>query len=487
MHSGHKRFLTAALAALMSAVMLSAPVSAIAEEAELTDRNHDGVIDVFDYVLSKRVSVAENSPLDLSLGDAVGAPGSLVAVPAVLNQNPGFTSVKLSVSYDADLIPEITDDRETSVIVNEQAFPKLDLSVFMLKKLYQIICCTSRSFYSEEDGTICDFIFRIPDDAEPGTVYTVCYQDAELLDKNNSRLPLLTKRGKITVVAPEDLPEPPLSEPAVTTATTAAASGTTTLTEAQTVAPPATATSAATTAKQTKAASSKTTTTVTTTVTTTAETTTTVRTAPPYLWKGIDVSQYQGDINFRKVRDESENKYVMMRAGYGRFADQEDPTFRTNYSRAKAVGMPVGVYWYSYAKTPEVAKIEAHVCAQVLGDRQFEYPIAFDIEEPDVLSKSVEEISAIIEAFCSEMERMGYYSMLYCSSYYLNNRISKSTLAKYSIWVANYNVECPSFTGEYGMWQYGIGRSAGIDYDVDVNYCYKDYPSIIKTYHLNKF
>ena len=76
MHSGFKRFLCTGLAALISAAMLSGPSAVFAEEAELIDHNADGVIDVFDYVISKRASVAENSPLSLALSDAGGAPGS---------------------------------------------------------------------------------------------------------------------------------------------------------------------------------------------------------------------------------------------------------------------------------------------------------------------------------------------------------------------------------------------------------------------------
>ncbi len=519
MHSGLKRFLTAGLAALMSAVMLGAPVSAIAEEANLIDHNNDGVIDVFDYVISKRVSVEENAPLNLVVTDAAGLPGAVVTVSAVVSRNTGFSTAKLSFNYDEALVPVIPEDGENAVVPSDLFFPESQINVFTMKKMHQIICCSSLAAYTEENGAMLDMTFRIPEDAVPGTVYTVFYEDASLLDDDSNRLPLLTKRGKITVLSEAELTDPPplltttppvTSEPPATT--TAPVTGTTVTTgrttasqttASATTAPKKTTTAKTTTAKTTTAktttakqskttakstTTAKTTTTVTTTGTTTAETTTTtVRTAPPYLWKGIDVSQYQGDINFEKVRDESENKFVMMRAGFGRYAFQEDPTFQTNYSRAKAAGIPVGAYWYSYAQTPEIARVEAHVCAQVLGDRQFEYPIAFDIEEPSVLSKSPEEISAIIEAFCSEMEKMGYYAMLYCSSYYLNNRILKSTLEKYSVWVANYNVPCPSFTGEYGMWQYGIGRSAGIDYDVDVNYCYKDYPSIIVKNHLNKF
>ena len=475
MHSGLKRFLCAGLAALMSAALLSGPSAVFAEEAELIDHNADGVIDVFDYVISKRASVAENSPLSLALSDAEGTPGSLVTISATLSENTGFSSAKLVIGYDPALVPTILDNEESIAIRAHSSFPELTITPVVIRKVNRIALYCDQNDILEGDGTFFELAFRIPDDAEPGTAYSLWYQDADIL-KVADRQPLLTKRGRITVVEQTDEPEPVVT-------TTAATSETAAETTTETV------TTAELQATETETGETADTTDITTVTTleTETETTTTVRTAPPYLYKGIDVSQYQGDIDFETVRDESENKFVMMRAGFGRFVDQEDLTFKTNYNRAKAAGIPVGAYWYSYAPTPEIARVEAHVCAQVLGDRKFEYPIAFDIEEPSVLSKPVEEISAIIEAFCSEMEKMGYYVMLYCSSYYLNNRISPRTIEKYSVWVANYNVECPSFLGEYGMWQYGIGSSPGIEGDVDVDYCYRDYEEIIKRCHRNGF
>ncbi|MBR5363238.1 MAG: glycoside hydrolase family 25 protein [Oscillospiraceae bacterium] len=478
MHSRFKRFLSAGLAALMSAAMLSGPSAVFAEEAELIDHNADGVIDVFDYVISKRASVAENSPLSLALSDAEGAPGSVVTITASVSDNTGFSSAKLIVGYDEGLEPAILEGEESVAIREHTAFPDLEITPVMIKKHSLVACYCDQDDVSAEDGTVLELAFRIPETAEPGMTYSLWYQDAELL-KIAEHLPLLTRRGKITVTEPEEN-----TEPVVTTTTAVTTSTTAVTTETQTTAE--TETAETTTAENGGTEDTTEVTTLTESETET-ETTTTVKTAPPYLYKGIDVSQYQGDINFEKVRDESENKFVIMRAGYGRFLDQEDPTFKTNYNRAKAAGIPVGAYWYSYASTPELARMEAHVCAQVLGDRQFEYPIVFDIEEQSVLTKPVEEVSAIIEAFCSEMEKMGYYVMLYCSSYYLNNRISPRTIAKYSVWVAHYNVACPTFYGEFGMWQYGIGTCPGIDADVDVDYCYRDYEEIIKRVHRNGF
>ena len=474
MHFGLKRFLTAGLAAVLSAAVLSGPSAVFAEEAELIDHNADGVIDVFDYVISKRAAVEENSPLSLELGDVEGTPGSVIAIPATIAQNPGFSMTKLIIGYDPALLPTLIEGEESVIIQNDDTFPDVKFEPLLMKKVSRLACYSDQKKEANADGELFALTFRIPEDAAPGTVYSVWYQDVEIVN-SSGRLPLLTKRGSITVAEPEET-----ELPAVTTTTAVTTVTTLTVT---TAAAQSSETEPQTT-EETAASESETTV---TTVETTTETTTTVRTAPPYLYKGIDVSQYQGDINFEKVRDESENKFVMMRAGYGRELYQEDTCFRTNYARAKAAGIPVGAYWYSYAPTPEIARLEAHVCAQVLGDRKFEYPIAFDIEKPYVLAKPKEEISAIIEAFCTEMEKMGYYVVLYCSSYYLNNCIAQSTLDKYSIWVANYNVDCPSFLGEYGMWQYGIGTCPGIDADVDVDYCYKDYEEIIKRVHRNGF
>lgn len=478
MFAGLKRFLCAGMAAVMSAAILSVPSAVFAEETELIDHNADGVVDVFDYVISKRIAVAENSPVSLSMCDASGTAGSMVSVAVSVAQNTGFSNTKFIIGYDSALLPVIPEGEESCVIQSQTAFPDMEITTVVMKKLSKIACYSGMDEISTEDGVLFEIVFQIPEDAEVGTTYSLWYQDVAILN-GEKPLPLLTKRGKITVVSP-DVTTPPAVTTNVPSVTTESL---TTQTETVTEMTSTTNASTQTETQETTIAS----TTVTTLETTTETTTTTVRTARPYLYDGIDVSQYQGDIDFEKVRDESSNKFVMMRAGFGREISQEDLKFRTNYARATAAGIPVGAYWYSYAPTPEIARLEAHVCAQVLGDRKFEYPIAFDIEEPSVLAKKPEEIAAIIDAFCSEMEKMGYYVVVYCSSYYLNNRIPKWITSRYGVWVAHYNVEYPTYEGDYGMWQYGIGTSAGIVGDVDVNYCYKDYEKIIKGCHRNGF
>ena len=98
------------------------------------------------------------------------------------------------------------------------------------------------------------------------------------------------------------------------------------------------------------------------------------------MMKGIDVSVHNGTIDWQKVKDTGID-FAILRAGYGRFESQKDTKFEDNYAGAKAVGLSIGAYWYSYATTPDEAKQEAEVCISILNGKQFEYPIFFDLEE----------------------------------------------------------------------------------------------------------
>ena len=92
---------------------------------------------------------------------------------------------------------------------------------------------------------------------------------------------------------------------------------------------------------------------------------------------GIDVSEWQGDINWNKV----DTDFCIIRAGYGKSVSQKDKKFEVNYSGCKANSIPCGVYWYSYAVTPEEAVSEANACLEIIKGKQFEYPIYFDVEQ----------------------------------------------------------------------------------------------------------
>lgn len=202
--------------------------------------------------------------------------------------------------------------------------------------------------------------------------------------------------------------------------------------------------------------------------------------------KGIDVSEHQGNINWSHVKCDG-IQFAIIRAGYGKELFQKDKQFENNYAGCKSNSVPCGVYWYSYAKTVEEAKKEAQTCLQVIAGKTLEYPVYFDLEEPSQFALGMKVCSDIVQAFCDEIEKAGYFAGLYCSTYYLNKYISDSVRKKYTLWVAEYNSVC-NYTGQHGMWQKSSkGSVYGINGNVDMDECYIDYPTIIKNAGLNGF
>ena len=200
--------------------------------------------------------------------------------------------------------------------------------------------------------------------------------------------------------------------------------------------------------------------------------------------KGIDVSQWQGDINWGAVKAD----FAILRAGYGRVKSQIDTKFEQNYRNAKAVGMPLGAYWYSYAMSPDEAREEARVFLEIIKGKQFEYPVYFDVEENKTLALGRDRVSDIIIAFLEEMEKAGYFAGLYMSASHLTNLTTQYVKDRFAIWVAHYGVSKTTYTGQYGMWQYSsTGRIDGINGNVDLNECYVDYPKQIKADGRNGF
>ena len=204
--------------------------------------------------------------------------------------------------------------------------------------------------------------------------------------------------------------------------------------------------------------------------------------------KGIDVSIHQGKIDWSKVKGNV--SFVILRAGFGdalAYPKQIDSTFEYNYKGCKDNGIPCGVYWYSYANSVESAKKEAKACLSVIKGKKFEYPIYFDLEESAQLSRGKTFCDSIVKAFCSEIENAGYYAGLYMSRSPLQTCISSDVAKKYTLWIAEYNSKC-NYAGSYDMWQYSSkGKISGISGNVDMNYCYKDFPTAIKNGGLNGY
>ena len=178
--------------------------------------------------------------------------------------------------------------------------------------------------------------------------------------------------------------------------------------------------------------------------------------------KGIDVSYHQGTIDWSKVKS-SGIEFAILRIGYGMYDNQKDKQFENNYSKAKANGIPVGVYHYSYAKTVEEAEKEAALVLKWLNNRDLDLPVYFDIEDKTQQNLGKTTLNNMCKAFCNAIEAGGYWAGIYSNKYWATSIIDGPTLGKrYTYWVAQYNSKC-TYTGPYAMWQYSSsGKVNGI-------------------------
>lgn len=200
--------------------------------------------------------------------------------------------------------------------------------------------------------------------------------------------------------------------------------------------------------------------------------------------KGIDISRYQGAPDFGRLKNEVD--FVILQAGFGRYASQKDAQFERSYSECKKHGIPVGVYWYSYAKTAADALAEARACMEVIAGKTFEYPIYYDLEE-GLAALGRNTVSAIAAAFCNALEQAGYFAGIYISRSPAQSYLTAEVCGKYALWLAEYGSKL-NWSGAVGMWQNSsTGRFSGISGDVDTDICYEDYPKLIKAAGLNGF
>lgn len=205
---------------------------------------------------------------------------------------------------------------------------------------------------------------------------------------------------------------------------------------------------------------------------------------------GIDVSKWQGtNVDWAKVKA-SGVKFVILRIGttYGK-----DSTFESNYTKAKAQGLDVGVYFYNYSKTKATIEQDAASVVSWLAGRQLEYPVYFDLEDNSLLSgyTNTDRTNFCIW-FNTVIENAGYYAGVYTGYYWMNNYVNISTLrAKYPIWMARYlnsGTDSQDYSNLCGMWQYSSkGAVNGISGNVDMNVCYTDYPAYVKSHGLNHY
>ena len=188
--------------------------------------------------------------------------------------------------------------------------------------------------------------------------------------------------------------------------------------------------------------------------------------------KGIDVSAHQGKIDWKKVAKDGV-QFAVIRAGYGRELKQKDKQFERNYAGAKATGIKVGAYWYSYADSVKRAEEEAKTCLKVLEGKTFDLPIFFDQEyEKSILALSTKTRTDIALKFLETVKEAGRICGLYSSTDFITTKLQTSRLGQYPLWLAEYGSKL-HYTGKVWAWQYtSKGRVSGIKGNVDCNYGY---------------
>jgi len=201
--------------------------------------------------------------------------------------------------------------------------------------------------------------------------------------------------------------------------------------------------------------------------------------------KGIDVSKHQGKINWNLVKNNI--NFAILRIGYGMYNSQKDKQFERNYSECKRLGIPMGVYHYSYAKNIDQAKKEANLVLNWLKDKELQLPVYFDIEDNSQSGLGKEMLTNMCIAFCETIENAGLWAGVYANKYWFNSLLNREVLeSKYTIWVAQYYNKC-TYNGKYDIWQYtSSGRINGINGNVDMNYMYRDLISEIGNKTSNK-
>lgn len=184
---------------------------------------------------------------------------------------------------------------------------------------------------------------------------------------------------------------------------------------------------------------------------------------------GIDVSRYQGTIDWEAAQADGV-EFAIIRCGYGQdYESQDDPYWEINADACTELGIPFGTYLYSYADTVEKAISEAEHVLRLVEGYDLSYPVYYDLEDDSLSGLSASELAAIAEAFCSTIEEAGYEAGVYARLTWFNSKLTDDVFDQYEKWVAQWNTSC-TYDGEYTMWQCSSsGQVDGIIGPVDLN------------------
>ena len=191
------------------------------------------------------------------------------------------------------------------------------------------------------------------------------------------------------------------------------------------------------------------------------------------LYKGIDVSHHQGKIDWNKVKAAGVD-FAILRCGYIKSKEMVDEQFENNYAEASSMNIPIGVYFYSYALTEEAARKEAEFCYKLIKDKKLSFPVFYDMEEKAQLDLGKQKVLTLYNAFKSYLKSEGIEVSVYSFDSAFASIFDTSVQNANPVWVARVDRKC-SFCKKYTFWQYSWkGKIAGINGDVDLDYCYDD-------------
>ena len=204
--------------------------------------------------------------------------------------------------------------------------------------------------------------------------------------------------------------------------------------------------------------------------------------------KGIDVSKWQGSINWAKVAADGVQFAIIKAGGSDAGKPYTDKNFLSNIIGAATNGIHIGAYYFVGKSCTSAKEGQANALRfyDIIKNVVLDYPVYIDFEAPDRATKTGN--TEACKAFCAQMEALGYYVGIYASDISgFKERLDISQLGAYDKWVARYGSE-PKYATRFGIWQYSSkGKVNGIRGNVDLDYSKHDYAKIIREKHLNGF
>lgn len=200
---------------------------------------------------------------------------------------------------------------------------------------------------------------------------------------------------------------------------------------------------------------------------------------------GIDISEWNGDIDFDKVKNHVD--FIMIRATWGN--KHKDKYYKIYADSCKKVGIPFGFYYYSYALNEDESKREVAYFLKAISEykKDISFPLAIDMEDTDGYKAkngfpTNEVLCNICKVACDEIGLSGYYPMIYASKDYFENKLNLDTVAKYNKWLAWWNSKAIDEVDKekYQMLQYkSTGIIDGIKTKVDINKSFVEFHKLI--------